>query len=80
MDERVGRRHAINGVVIDLDGDKVIDIAGTAVELRPQTFEVLRYLIENPDRLISKDELMSAVWPDVGAARSQQSVSRPTAN
>ena len=65
MDERVGRRHAINGVVIDLDRDRVIDVAGSAVELRPQTFEVLRYLIENPDRLISKGELMSAVWPDV---------------
>ena len=30
--------------------------------LRPQTFATLRYLIENPDRLVSKDELMEAVW------------------
>jgi DNA-binding winged helix-turn-helix (wHTH) protein len=26
--------------------------------LRPKSFEVLRYLVENPDRLLSKEELM----------------------
>lgn len=35
------------------------------VELRPKSFEVLRYLVEHPDRLISKDELLDAIWPDV---------------
>jgi TolB-like protein/DNA-binding winged helix-turn-helix (wHTH) protein/Tfp pilus assembly protein PilF len=35
------------------------------IELRPKSFEVLRYFVEHPDRLISKDELLDAVWPDV---------------
>lgn len=35
------------------------------VELRPKSFAVLRYLVENADRLISKEELINAVWPDV---------------
>jgi adenylate cyclase len=35
------------------------------IELRPKSFEVLKILAENPDRLVSKDELLSAVWPDV---------------
>jgi class 3 adenylate cyclase/DNA-binding winged helix-turn-helix (wHTH) protein/predicted ATPase len=35
------------------------------VELRPKSFEVLRYLVENAGRLVSKDELIGAVWPDV---------------
>src|SRR5229473_3460178 len=36
-----------------------------AVQLRPKSFEVLRYLVENADRLVTKDELIKAVWPNV---------------
>jgi pimeloyl-ACP methyl ester carboxylesterase/DNA-binding winged helix-turn-helix (wHTH) protein len=32
------------------------------IELRPKAFDVLRYLIENRDRVIGKDELIHAVW------------------
>ena len=35
------------------------------VRLRPKAFDVLRYLVENPGRLVSKDELMGAVWANV---------------
>jgi len=35
---------------------------GTTVEVEPQVFGVLRYLIENRDRVVSKDELVNAVW------------------
>ncbi|MBS0524531.1 MAG: winged helix-turn-helix domain-containing protein [Proteobacteria bacterium] len=35
------------------------------VQLRPKTFAVLRHLVENHGRLVSKDELFSAVWPNV---------------
>src|SRR6267154_6237575 len=35
------------------------------IELRPKTFEVLRYLAENAGRLVSKQEIYDAVWPDV---------------
>lgn len=34
------------------------------LKLRPKSFEVLRHLVENGGRLVSKDELLSAVWPD----------------
>jgi len=34
------------------------------IKLRPKSFEVLKYLIENNGRLISKDELIHAVWVD----------------
>lgn len=33
------------------------------VELRPKSFDVLRYLVEHSGRVIGKDELISAVWP-----------------
>ena len=35
------------------------------VELRPKAFEVLCCLVENADRLVTKEELIEAVWPDV---------------
>jgi TolB-like protein len=38
------------------------------IELRPKSFEVLRYLIENAGRLIPKDELIRVVWPNVTVA------------
>jgi len=34
------------------------------IKLRPKSFEVLRYLVQNNGRLISKDELIHAVWID----------------
>jgi DNA-binding winged helix-turn-helix (wHTH) protein len=34
------------------------------VKLRPKSFELLRYLAENPGRLVSKTELMQALWQD----------------
>jgi len=33
------------------------------VSLRPKTFAVLRYLLQHPGRLVTKDELLDAVWP-----------------
>jgi predicted ATPase/DNA-binding winged helix-turn-helix (wHTH) protein len=38
--------------------------AGEEVKLRPKVYETLMYLVEHPGRLISKQELMQAVWPD----------------
>lgn len=35
------------------------------VELRPKAFAVLAHLAANPGRVVRKDELLEAVWPDV---------------
>src|SRR5215475_7545822 len=35
------------------------------ITLRPKAFEVLRCLAERAGRLVSKQELYEAVWPDV---------------
>src|SRR5436309_1412293 len=37
---------------------------GTPVGLTPKTFDTLRVLVENHGRLLTKDELMKAVWPN----------------
>ncbi|MGH7963731.1 MAG: winged helix-turn-helix domain-containing protein [Candidatus Binatia bacterium] len=50
----------------------VLDVANGQVwrdkqrlELPPKAVAVLRYLIEHADRVVSKEELFTAVWPDV---------------
>lgn len=35
------------------------------INLRPKSFAVLCYLVENAGRLVAKDELIMAVWPSV---------------
>src|SRR6266576_1660482 len=35
------------------------------MELRPKSFAVLKYLVENAGRLVAKDELINAIWPSV---------------
>src|SRR5258705_1216698 len=34
------------------------------IKIPPKPFAALRYLVENPGRLLSKAELIEAIWPD----------------
>ena len=52
-------------------GEFTLDLARGAlckgkqeIKLRPKVYEALKYLVENPARLIGKQELIQAVWPD----------------
>jgi predicted ATPase/DNA-binding winged helix-turn-helix (wHTH) protein len=38
--------------------------AGHEIKLRPKVYQALTYLVQNPGRLVGKEELMKAVWPD----------------
>lgn len=38
---------------------------GTAVALTSKAFDTLVFLVENRDRVVTKDELLAGVWPDV---------------
>src|SRR4051812_27990335 len=49
---------------LDKSRQRVVGPGGT-LEFRPKTFEVLRYLVENAGRVALKEELMSAVWPNL---------------
>ncbi len=33
--------------------------------LKPKAFAILRYLVDHAGRLVTQDELLDAVWPDV---------------
>ena len=36
----------------------------TRMPLTPKAFDVLRYLAEHTDRLVTQDEILEALWPD----------------
>lgn len=38
---------------------------GADVSLRPKSFALLHYLVTHAGRLVTKDELLSKIWPDV---------------
>src|SRR5579863_7223076 len=37
---------------------------GVDVSVTPKAFDILWYLVQHPNRVVSKQELMKAVWPD----------------
>jgi TolB-like protein/DNA-binding winged helix-turn-helix (wHTH) protein len=43
----------------------VLLLDGREVALRPKTFGVLCYFVQHADQLISKEELLAAVWPNL---------------
>ena len=58
------KRRRFDRYVLDLDrGSLLLD--GNEIALRPKTFAVLHYLVDNCGRLVSKDELFAAVWPNI---------------
>lgn len=58
---------------LDLRRGCLIDPAEQPVRLRPKTFEVLRFLVENAGRLVTKEEIISSVWRQ--AVVSDESIS-----
>lgn len=38
--------------------------AGEQIAISPRPFAVLRYMVENPGRLITHDEMLDALWPE----------------
>jgi DNA-binding winged helix-turn-helix (wHTH) protein/Tol biopolymer transport system component len=51
-------------VTLDLSAERLARGADD-VKLRPKSFQVLRYLAERSGRLVTRDELLHAIWPDV---------------
>jgi len=52
-------------VVLDIDRSLLRDSKGAEVALRPKSLDLLLTLARNPGRVVSRDELFDAVWPDV---------------
>lgn len=50
---------------LDLQAQLLRRADGTPADLRPQAWGVLRLLAATPGRLVTKDQFMDAIWPDV---------------
>src|SRR5215467_8297615 len=45
-------------------GSRLLSRQGEVVSLTPKAADLLLFLIQNRGRLVAKEELISAVWPD----------------
>ena len=45
--------------------DRRLSAHADTVRLQPKTFDVLAILVQHPGRIITKDELLARVWPEV---------------
>jgi TolB-like protein/DNA-binding winged helix-turn-helix (wHTH) protein len=43
---------------------RVLSRGGCAIPLNPKAFDLLAFLVQNPNRVIAKEELLKAVWAD----------------
>ncbi|MCW8088431.1 winged helix-turn-helix domain-containing protein [Sabulicella glaciei] len=56
------------GFSLDLRRTVLRDGSGGEVALRPKSFDVLRHLVTNAGRLVTREELLATVWPGVFVA------------
>jgi DNA-binding winged helix-turn-helix (wHTH) protein/Tol biopolymer transport system component len=61
--ERLHRQYSFGEFTLDLDSG-FLRRCGQEVALRPKAFQVLTYLVKHHGRLVTKDVLTAAVWPD----------------
>src|SRR4051812_1233748 len=63
--------HYFDEFALDLTRGCLLGGSGE-IKLRPKAFQVLKYLVENDRRLISKNELIGAIW--IGASVTDDSL------
>ncbi|MBT6119659.1 MAG: alpha/beta hydrolase [Rhodospirillaceae bacterium] len=54
-------KYRFAGCEIDIEGHRLL-VGGEPRVVEPQVFDLLRHMVENPDRLIRRDELIDVVW------------------
>jgi len=67
-----GKQLRFGELKVDLERWRVVR-HGRAIDLTPTEFRLLRYLISNPDRPVSRNELIEAIWgyaSEIGSERT----------
>lgn len=59
--EEARMQHAFDDYILD-GTRRELTRGAEQISLEPQVFDVLLYLVENRDRLVTKDDLIAAVW------------------
>ena len=73
MQPAAAKTFSFEGFRLDLEQGSLCNEHGE-IELRPKSFQVLRYLVGNAGRLVAKEELLQAMWPNVTV--SEESLTR----
>ena len=55
---------SFGGFRVDVDERMLLDENDSTVPLTPKAFDTLLFLVENNGRVVTRDELMTQVWPD----------------
>ena len=58
---RTGRRFLFENYVLDSDR-RELHCGGAPVPVEPQVFDLLEFLLRHRERVVSKDDLLSAIW------------------
>jgi eukaryotic-like serine/threonine-protein kinase len=61
---QTGSSFSFHDVTLDVSVERLTRGADE-IKLRPKSFQVLRYLTERSGRLVTREELLAAIWPDV---------------
>jgi hypothetical protein len=76
---------AFSSFHLDRRGGRLMS-SGQPIPVRRKTWEVLVYLVERPGVLVTKDELLEAIWPEISVtpevlirSRRKRSAARPPA-
>src|SRR4029453_14894718 len=51
---------------------------GTAIPITPKVFDTLVTFLRNPGRLLTKDDLLQAIWPDTAVEEANLTVNVST--
>lgn len=70
LPDRTDRRSYTFGPYLLDVGQRQLLRDGQKVAIRPKIFDTLRALVENNNRLLHKEELMTLVWPDAAVDES----------
>ena len=54
-------RYLFEGYLLDTDR-RELRVGADLTPVEPQVFDVLAYLIENRERVVSKEDLLASVW------------------
>ena len=70
MDSHPSAQIEFSGFVLDPEAEVLCDSSGKVLSLRSQSLAVLKYLALNGDKVVSKSELMDAVWPGIAVTEN----------
>ncbi len=65
VNEARRKAYRFGSFTLDLEREALLAADGQEIALRPKSFALLRLLVEHAGRLVSKEEIMEVLWPNI---------------